>query len=58
MLVGLTFRPEGTHHLRLIHTATGEPLLRREELTAIRRQGDERIRALEEELARLRRQAG
>lgn len=77
--LGLTFRPEGTHHLRLIHTATGEPLLRREELTAIRRhaetravqegaradreaearrQGDERIRALEEELARLRRQAG
>jgi Uma2 family endonuclease len=56
--LGLTFRPEGTHHIRLIHTATGEPLLRREELTALRRQGDERIRALEEELARLRGQTG
>ena len=55
--VGLTFRPEGAHSIRLIHTATGEPLLRREELTAKQRQSEERIRALEEELARLRRQA-
>ena len=56
--LGLTFRPEGSHSLRLTHTSSGEPLLRREELTAFHRQGQERIRALEEELARLRRQAG
>ncbi len=49
----LTFRPEG-QRLRLVNTATGEPLLWNEELEAALQAAEERIRALEEELSRLR----
>jgi hypothetical protein len=66
---GLTFRPEGLR-LRLVDTATGRPTLWHEELevafaqqtaaqqaeAAARRAAEERIRALEAELSRLRRQ--
>ena len=59
---GLTLRPE-SHRLRLVDTATGEPLLWDDELEAARvaeaegRQAAEaRVRALDEELQRLRRQ--
>jgi len=58
---GLTFRPEGMR-LRLVDTATGRPILWHEELeaafaqqTAANRDAEERIRALEAELSRLRR---
>ena len=64
---GLTFRPEGLR-LRLVDTATGKPILWHEETEAAQqaaeakvaekeaaqRIAEERIRALEEELARLR----
>ncbi|HET9210046.1 MAG TPA: Uma2 family endonuclease [Thermoanaerobaculia bacterium] len=59
---GLTFRPEGLR-LRLVDTATGRPILWHEELeaafaqqTAANRAAEERIRALEAELSRLRHQ--
>jgi Uma2 family endonuclease len=59
---GLTFRPEGLR-LRLVDTATGRPILWHEELEAAfaqqavaNREAEERIRALEAELSRLRRQ--
>lgn len=59
---GLTFRPEGKR-LRLVDTATGRPILWHEELEAAfaqqavaNREAEERIRALEAELSRLRRQ--
>jgi Uma2 family endonuclease len=59
---GLTFRPEG-ERLRLVDTATGEPLLWDEELRAAhdreagaRKAAEERVRALEAELSRLRQQ--
>ena len=66
---GLTFRPEGLR-LRLVDTVTGRPILWHEELevalaqqtaaqqaeAAARRAAEERIRALEAELSRLRRQ--
>jgi hypothetical protein len=51
---GVTARPEG-ERLRLVDTASGEKLLWEEELEAARRAAEERVRALEEELARLRR---
>src|SRR3954451_1678669 len=58
---GLTFRPEGLR-LRLVDTVTGRPILWHEELeaafaqqTAANRDAEERIRALEAELSRLRR---
>jgi Uma2 family endonuclease len=58
---GLTFRPEGLR-LRLLDTATGKPVLWHEELeaafaqqTVANREAEERIRALEAELNRLRR---
>jgi len=57
---GLTFRPEG-ERLRLVDTATGEPLLWDEEIrsahdreAAARKAAEERVRALEAELSRLR----
>ena len=57
---GLTFRPEG-ERLRLVDTATGEPLLWDDELraahdreVAARRAAEDRIRTLEAELSRLR----
>jgi len=49
---GLTFRPEG-ERLRLVDTATGEPLLWSDELEPALRASEKRIRALEEELSRL-----
>lgn len=59
---GLTFRPEGMR-LRLVDTATGKPILWHEEIeaafsqeAAARQAAEERIRALEAELSRLRRQ--
>ena len=60
---GLTLRPEGLR-LRLVDTATGEPLPWREEIeealraeAAARRAAEERLRILEQELDRLRRAA-
>lgn len=57
---GLTFRLEG-RRLRLVDTATGEPLLWTDELeqalareAAARRVAEEQLRALQEELDRLR----
>jgi len=50
---GLTFRPEGLR-LRLVDTATGKPILWHEETEAAQQAAEERVRALEEELARLR----
>lgn len=50
---GLTFRPEG-ERLRLVNTATGEPLVWDDELEAALRTAEDRIRALEAELSRLR----
>jgi Uma2 family endonuclease len=52
---GVVFRAEGSQ-LRLTDAASGAPLLRHEEESKARRQAEERVRALEEELARLRRQ--
>jgi Uma2 family endonuclease len=66
---GMTFRPEGLR-LRLVDTATGRPILWHEEVeaafiqataaqqaeAAARRAAEERVRALEAELRRLRRQ--
>lgn len=49
--LGLTFRPE-EEHLRLVNTQTGEPLLRREEETAVRRRA-EALAAEEAEARRL-----
>jgi len=49
----LTFRPED-ERLRLVDTATAEPLLWSDELEPALRASEERIRALEEELSRLR----
>lgn len=54
---GLTFRPEG-ERLRLVDTATAEPLLWSDELEPALRASEERIRALEEELRRLREEEG
>ena len=51
--VGLTFRMEGSQ-LRLIDTATGDRLLRDEEVRELARATEERARAAEEEAARLR----
>ena len=65
---GVVFRPDGSQ-LRLTDAATGRPLLRKEEEAKARRQAEERaateaearrqaeekVRALEEELTRLRR---
>jgi Uma2 family endonuclease len=50
---GILFRAEGIR-LRLTDAATGEPYLRKKEETAARRQAETQIRALQEELARLR----
>jgi len=69
--LGVIFRPDGIR-LRLTAAATGVPLLRRKEIqkarrqaeekadaeTKARREAEERNRALEEELARLRRTLG
>jgi Uma2 family endonuclease len=54
---GLILRPEGTN-LRLIDAATGERLLGHREEAEARRAAEERTRALEEEIARLRRELG
>jgi Uma2 family endonuclease len=51
---GLTFRPEG-ERLRMVDTATGEPLLWPEEEARARRAAEEKIWALQAELDRLRR---
>jgi Uma2 family endonuclease len=54
---GVTFRVEGAKgqsRLRLIETATGEILPRFEEMVTDRQAAQERVRAMEEELARLR----
>jgi Uma2 family endonuclease len=58
---GVLFRAEG-HRLRMTNAVTGELLLRSEEkesalreAATVRREAEERIRALEEELARLKR---
>lgn len=51
---GVIFRAEGPR-LRLSDAVTGAPLLRKEEEAQARQQAEERVRALEEELARLRR---
>lgn len=57
---GVVFRPDGSQ-LRLTEATTGAPLLRKEEEAQARRQAEkalhqakEKVRALEEELARLR----
>lgn len=50
---GVTFRPEGDR-LRLNETATGKPLLRADEALVRLEAAEERARAAEEELARLR----
>lgn len=62
--LGVLFGVDGSR-LRLSDAATGLPLLRREEIVAARRQAEDRAhqaeaknRALEEELARLRRVLG
>lgn len=52
---GVTLRIEG-ERARLIKTATGEPILRFEESEAARKAAQERVRSLEEEMARLRRE--
>jgi len=52
---GVVFRIDGTG-LRLTDAATGTLLLRKEEEAEGRRRAEERARALEEEIARLRRQ--
>jgi Uma2 family endonuclease len=54
LATGVVFRPDGSR-LRLTDARTGAPLLRHEEETRARRQAEERVRALEEELMRLRR---
>lgn len=51
--VGLTFRMEGSQ-LRLIDTATGDPLLRDEEVRELARTTEERARVAEEEAAHLK----
>lgn len=51
---GVLFRAEGDR-LRLTDAATGALLLRNEEKTRALRKSEERIQALEDELARLRR---
>jgi Uma2 family endonuclease len=53
---GLLFHLGGDQ-LRLTDAATGAPLLRKEEEAKARRQAEAKVRALEEELARLRRSA-
>ncbi|HEV2851396.1 MAG TPA: Uma2 family endonuclease [Thermoanaerobaculia bacterium] len=53
---GLRLRPEG-QRLRLVDAVTGEPVLWPEEVEAARRAAEERVRALEEELSRLRKAA-
>jgi Uma2 family endonuclease len=50
---GVLFRVEG-ERLRLTDAATGEPILRNEEKTKALREAEDRIQALEEELARQR----
>jgi Uma2 family endonuclease len=52
--VGLKLRPEG-NRLRLVDPVTGEPLPWTEEIGAALDEAEARIRALEEELERLRR---
>jgi Uma2 family endonuclease len=54
---GLILRPEGMN-LRLVDAATGERLLGHREETKARRAAEERNCALEEEIARLRRELG
>jgi len=54
---GLILRPEGMN-LRLIDAVTGERLLGRREEAAARQAAEERTRALEDEIARLRRELG
>jgi Uma2 family endonuclease len=56
-VTGLLLRPEGAN-LRLADAATGERLLWVEEEAPARRAAEGRARALEEELARLRRESG
>src|SRR5215216_1059463 len=51
--VGVTFRMEG-RGIRLLGTATGEPILSNEEVREAQRAAKERARAAEAELARLR----
>lgn len=53
---GLILRPEGKR-LRLVDRATGERLLWQEEVDAAWKAAEERVRALEAELARLRGQS-
>lgn len=54
---GVIFHPEGDW-VRLADAATGEPLLTAEEWREKARATEERIRQLEEEIERLRRQSG
>jgi Uma2 family endonuclease len=49
----LTFRLEGSR-LRLIDSASGEPLLRGEEVRELARRAEDRVRNAEDEVARLR----
>ena len=56
-MTGLILRPEG-QNLRLIDAVTGERLLGRREEAAARQAAEERNRALEAEIARLRRELG
>ena len=51
--LGVAFRHEGAR-LRLTDLATGAPLLRPGEMAEAHRQAEERVRALEAEIARLR----
>lgn len=53
---GLTLRPEG-ERLRLVDRETGERLLWLDEVDTVRRAAEDRVRALEAELARLRGQS-
>jgi Uma2 family endonuclease len=50
---GLTFRPEG-QRMRLVDSLTGKPILWHEESLAALQDAQERLRALEAELSRLR----
>jgi Uma2 family endonuclease len=54
---GLTFRPEGLN-LRLSDTATGQSLPWLEEMDTALLAAEDKVRSLEEELARLRRERG
>lgn len=54
---GISFRADG-NRLRLKDASTGTPLLRREEVADVMRRQSEELRAMGEELARLRRELG